>query len=1023
MRRRNLRRPIKEKEPEKIIIYSGKSPTEREVKSRGYVRTISSVIADIDSEIYLNHFSVNALKQHAEWMDTKWVVFMEKLEKQKLKLKLKRKVKKSIKIPRIHRWRGIPKFTGQSIRPSQKFGNTILARFLTLQSKYVRYIDKAYDVKKNTSDKVKNARKVYAKHITYYTDFIDNYYEIWGCTKSLISNLIKSGYLDYVILIFKRELSINNIIDTVFIEKYINVNLITKDIYDKLLNNGLDLSSDIRILLTMSNEQAILKNIDNLNTESIILKNVFKYNKFSSVIDKLINLQIIPSDKKSIDSYYKTCNIGVLVSLLKNNKLKFSQVKFNSLFKKTKTVTLNKFRRRRYDSRYYKLYNPTLDSKRKEVDTFLELLISKNIKIPYSIPFHEYLKSSSNLDSIVRILDSNKIIEYPFDNKFGKLYSKLSNSHSNGSVKNIKSHPWDKIITRVIKSDNIELFKKILDYNLLMIEELHQQAKSSNYISMAITNNSRNIAKYMIKDLKMKFLNYNSRTLWGWRINSVPEAQIIKNIKLITELGIPICQSMLTTMFENKKNKVVEYLIDEVKLTLCKSHLQYIQIMDNMHFNKYMDLLKIDKLKLINSLVKNPTEIYRWYRRTNGLKDSVNKNKNITSIIEEQKPIDKKKIAKRTAIIAITNNNSRLFSSLVSKYKFDIDLKNIIKIINNKKYSCKNHVLYNIIKKRPELLNQIKEGDDDIKLKLLTTGINEASVTAVNIKHFAELDVNINLDLIGDLFDKAYTRSWYRGDRLDYAQIVALTKLIHLLPEFKDVSNTKELPNSENKNKYEDLKKVILHLLTRSDGIKVLNKLCTDKLNFFEMISMKDIYTACLIDINKYNNITNTLLVLNKISTCKNIQITPFIWTLIKILEQYRMANGNLNYWNKFSVKSKDILKILGFCKQITKEDKEYFKTRFKGKRPKIVNYEILLSELPDNYNNYTRFIDVNENKILNNNDEMDIALDEAAQEIIQEMQEKIDVDINSDEDVYEDINSDVDSEENDGMKIIKTTY
>jgi hypothetical protein len=57
------------------------------------------------------------------------------------------------------------------------------------------------------------------------------------------------------------------------------------------------------------------------------------------------------------------------------------------------------------------------------------------------------------------------------------------------------------------------------------------------------------------------------------------------------------------------------------------------------------------------------------------------------------------------------------------------------------------------------------------------TPINKASVTAVNIKHFAELDVNINLDLIGDLFDKAYTRSWYRGDRLDSAQIVALTKL------------------------------------------------------------------------------------------------------------------------------------------------------------------------------------------------------------------------------------------------------
>jgi hypothetical protein len=951
---------------QKNTRYDGTTlPTKAKVTGWGYFKTVSALIPKMNSEIYQTCLQKDVLEKHGNWLDEEWVKFQAKLEKEKVAKTRKTKYKRKIVARKRRSRRRGGNMTKNTIQPSMAFANKVLNRFSQLQIKTLEKIDElALRQEKKTkrppklsrNERIALLRKEYAKNITYYTDFVRNYHEIYGTTKQLVSSLLKANALDFIVLFY---LTSSDEEKTVFVKKYIDHNLIDVDNYDYLVQNGLQLSEDIRLFLSLSDKDTIKNELTIRFDEKEILAHLNLIDH-KSVLKYLVHQNIIPHDKKTIKTYFKKTNLKLLTPIIAAGKYKPTQTDINSVFKPPKQTK----KRRYYWSRRNK-FNQSLSKKFTDVDRFIRTLIKQNIKVPYSKPFHDYLLEHGDLDIITYILDTQHKEGYPYDKRFEKLRSSVS-------LKRIGYHrtAWDGMIRTIIEEDDVDNFKKAIDYNLIMIEELHH---NNLYLIRAIKEDATQIAKYMMEELRVKLLNYNPTSIWGWSFYRVPQNQMINNLRFMREHGIPIDYSILSTALNNGKHYVVSFLVDEAGFKLNKSHTQHIKKMSVKNFNKYADLIGLNKVKMLNSLAKAKKEHRYYWRRKRG--DQKKQNAIVLNIITSQPRAEKKKLARKIAMIAMSNNNPALFSTLKSRYKFGYTLKELQTIVSRKAYTCGNHKLYlSIQKTQPELVEEIKKSPNDFKVKLLTAGMTESNLTTENIQHLIDIGTEIDIELVKTLYAVGLNENngwgWYHDNtKLSSKQLLAMAKLMRSLPEYKTRDPDK-------------LTKITNFLLNKR-GMNLVNTLCSKTYNLYSSLSLKEIYSACLSNITQQYNLTDSMSML--LNTAKNKEITPLVWSIIRLGIQYTEANDN---WRKVKPTATQITKLLSVQPQISQEDLGYFKAFTKSQKFQVIEYEKLDEEIPDNYDFYERNIAIMEERGDMDSEDMEAALANAEIEIINDLGE-----------------------------------
>jgi hypothetical protein len=1000
------------------------APTKSDVARWSYYKRVSRVIGDLNEQTYRLFLAPEILAKHFIWMNQEWEKVQKTLNKPRIQ---KKKVNRRARQIRT-------RITKNTTKPSLSFSNKVVNRYVQLIKKSNEDIKKLSvppevetkpkrKPKLSRQDKIVQLKKKQCTYVTYLSDFIQVYYDFHGITKNLISALLKVNCLEYLFLYYnlyiadpknsddKTDKSKSDNSDKTdksksdksksdksksdksksdksksdrFVKLYIDPSLVDSDSYDRLLKEGIPVDRDIRIYLSVANKKEILKNLTEKFDSKEILSHLTAI-KHSSVMTELVRQGIISSGKATTKAHLKKLNLSIVIPIIKAGKYSPTITDINQLFK-PKTQK----RKRRYYWRRNPSYNTSLSNKTEEIEKILRIMIGRNIKIPYSKAIHTYLISHSDPDMICDIIDCQNNPDYPYDKKWEKMREsvKIHSSYYRRSSNNL--------LNDILESDDIDRFKKLIEYNILPISELHHQ---NRYLIKAITNGATEIATYMIDYLHVKLLNWNPRSLWGWNFSRRSEQMMIRDLNFMHRLGIPISSDILGTFLSNKKSKVVTFLLDVIGFKIDKSHLKYIKLMDIKSFNKYADEIGVDKLKMLSGLARAPKVAqhrYYWGRRRTV--DQKKKNAIALNIITQQPRNEKAKLAKKIGQIALNNNNPALYSTLKSRYRFGYTLKEVKSMVNRASYRCGDHKLLQTLKKsQTELIADLKKETNEFKIRMLTHGITRENMKTELAQNIIDLKMVPTEEMILNLIDTASSRDnnrWWgwEAPKISSDGRIFLTRIIRLLPEYK----TREP---------EKLKNIVLRLIQKN-GASMISTLSSKKYDLYSALTLNEIYTLCMQSMIQHKDIGTIIRILTGFT--KSHELTPMIWTLVRMGVQYTTAEDQ---WSRIRPTKNSINNISILQKEIVLEDRQFFSSYIGTNRKlKTVKYEKTPEETPEEFDFYVRFIANHERENDMDSDDLELALDEVEADILEELGDA-ELDVDS-------MMSDLDLEENEYLPL-----
>lgn len=915
-----------------------------------YSRLVKRVMGHLDDEFYNYYLSDEVMHRVSDYSDTAWKRDRATIERIKLRELTKPKPKR---VPRpqnangIRLHRRVRQRLGEKVQPSMKLGNNILTKFDQLIQKSFKQCSISFSTSKSAYGE---HSIMYQRFCNYYTNFVWTYYDMWGVSKNLINSLIRrrcTYFLEFLWTITSDKLDFVNMID---------IRLLNEDSYRELIDVGIDLDLRIKFLLAYGDEQRVLDKIENY-PKSEIMPNIDR-NRFDSLIPKLIELKILGSDKKSIDTYIMACHFDILIRLIRQGTIRLTQAQIRKIFAKPSTA-----KRRRYYFWRRTQYNQKLHRKT-NIFELLDAMIKRNITIPYSKALREYIISKGDLNMVKILLESKNIQGYVYNKSMDKL----------------KEGNWSRFTRNVIDKDNLYDLRCIINLGLVSICDLHQ---NMDYLAYAIRDGSTKCATYMALNLRVKICGYNTQTIWGWSsLRRHADASIVRSIELMMNLNIPIIESIFTKALIHKKTKTIEYLIENCGFKLGANHMRYIKEMDIANFNKYVGMIDIDKIKLVTSMARGyKPHRFIWAFKGNKAKQS-KKNMIVMNIISTQSSDKKKYIAKKVSMIALANYNSGLYRQLKARYKFDLDIKDVRSIISRTNYACGKQEFVNSIKTAsPDLFIKMKEFSNEDKIRIVTNNIRADDINDDIVDAIKGLRIVVNLDLIKTIYEKLLKGDgdrwwWNANDGLNSKKVPILAKLIRLAPEYKDTE-------SDTFNEY--MKYVI-----SKGGYNVMNLLCTKTRNHYQLFDRKDIYESCMSCITQQYQSTRALGILDRWVSDTN-ELTPAIWTVMRLSIIY-VINQNRWYIQNARMTAIRFNHLIRLEPRMTQDDYDYFDIarikKVNTKNIQIVEYDIQDDEKPDNYDFYLRdylnTIAREENNM--GTDEMELALQQAEKEIIDEL-------------------------------------
>ena len=941
---RNLK-PIAYKDLPDTMKGLRKQPAKNVITTYTYRSRVLHMIPHIDEVFYRHNLSGESLRRYCDIVDAEW---------QKDRDTIDRIIARGRKVQTVTKskygYRRCKRIGLQS-RPSLRFANQILNRLLSAS------VSNLNATTTKTFFKDSDSRMTYIKYAAksslYYNKYVWDYHSIWGLTQPLITSLLKAKNYGFLLYLWEIEPHSN------FISK-VQIGRIDRETYDELNELGIDLSSDIKYNIKFGDSDAIVQN----GYSQAELVRHLRHNDSDDLLGKLIANGCLSSDKKSIDEYIRKCELKILAAIVRSGR-KLSQFQIRKLF----AYTEPKKRHIRYY--YWCPYNQKLKGKHTEVCELFKALIEQNNSIPYSKAIQNYLyraDSKTALEMVYLLLDSKYIPNYPYN----KHLDKLVNGHWKGTVHSI------------IAEDRIYDLMKMIDLNLINMSDLHNDPK---FLAGAIVSNSRKCAIYMARDLRIKMCDYTVNTIWGWRgLANHPENKIQECLDLMVDLGIPIRNDVFESAVRRKKVKTMEYLMKNHNFELKTSHLRYIKKYDVANFNKYTKMLGVDKARLVVSMARGTKPDARSWRRRDEKEALTKRNKVILNIIASQPSEEKKKLAMRVGISALSNYNTALYSTLQTRYRFDIAIQDIKRIINNKNYSCGDHKWIMTIKKRsPTIYAELANLTNDEKVRMLTKGISrddsgEDIETIMN-----DIDVEADLALIQKVYEALLRTDHWWGDRteLTASGVRTIVKLLRTTAEYKNHTTNTDTADSANANAFARYAKYVMS----KSGYMVLQQLRTKSFNPYSFLDIKNVYESVMTAITQEHRIP-----LGLITKC-GLELTPAIWSVIRYASEYVIAEDR--WWaRRIKMTRAQIDNILQLESRMTQEDYDYYfkdlkvpKRKAAYTEPRIIVYDIEDDEKPSNYDFYVGAYVANLTRIERKEgaNEMELALEQAEKELLEE--------------------------------------
>ncbi len=799
--------------------------------------------------------------------------------------------------------------------------------------------------------------------------FVMNYYELFGATSNLMMKLLRNK-MWYLIAYINGMNEDPIILQKSMLRKVSHDDMIELHKIGYKFDKKSDLS--IKFLLNSRNVDEIMEKILSYPKKQI-LNNIYLI-KDMKLFDYLIDHDIIELNKKFIKKLHVSCNVSILNHLMNTRNIIPTNANIKNLFTKTnkKTILDKRFSRsRRRSKMYYRRKNLDLRTK-----SMMNVNTKKNDFKENIGQFIDNILRSDKIDFDPKPYIGNVLLHNKLYDVFYKLYLDEGNPKNINYNKKVSLILFKKYLMFLIENDELDKFKRLIDYNFLIVKEIHED---KNFIIQGIRHKSMKICKYLIDDLKVKCLSIRYSKLFGWSFADYDTDGIIDRIKFMKEIGVQIDNSLLSNAINYaKSDKILDYLIDEIGIKINKHHLTSLSECGYKKFIKYTKNLNLNLNTVIKGFItaKSGGRFRFYYGRESKSKNSLILK--LIALLPEKK--DKEKMTKKLmnySSLALSNGHANLFCSLWmrfhKKYDLSYDDKNLetffIKPLcafvlhkqngrvymsrENAEYSCVNIVntianyQTNDLK---ELLKKTLTQKDKLEIFCSDYHKIKDDRTQQMIQTIKEYEIDVDQELI-DFFIENFDGRQHRGERIHYSSELFIS-LIKMSKEY--ISNDKE-----------GLKKIITRLLCRGK-FDVIISVTTKTRDLVNLISRKELYASLL---DTYYRSEMSSDVIRFIARYKE-KLSPYLFTIL--VTGHLSRDANYEVWNKKQLTNKDIDKLIEIQNEITEDDHKHIRDLFYNhrcdgrnkkylsnfNRLQIVKYEPTNDEIPDMIGVYTNMID-----------------------------------------------------------------
>ena len=757
-----------------------------------------------------------------------------------------------------------------------------------------------------------------------------DYFFVFGKSKIMINNMIQNKMWSMIDLI-------NNITPITYQD--INLKIMNEYEIESLNNLGIYFTENMRSLFLYNKAEFIIKYIEDneLFTKYISFKDLC-YVKDSIVLKYLIDNNMISLKKNDIKKYHSKCKLFLVNYLIENNLIDETLNLIKLIFKKDQ---ISKIDKKDKNINYHRRYM----SYRK-----LKLLNANYNKNALSNEFKNYI---SKYISLVNIIPNIKCVKNCF--MFNKCYNEFIDLIGLKEEKSfsLESREQYELFNYCAKIDDLDKFKILLDKKIIMITDLH---KNIEYMSNGIKYNATKICKYMIDELKIKYINYTETSMWGWSLNRVSDTEIIKNIRFMHDLGIPLVDTLLTKLLKRRRSvDLILTLINDFGYKINKSHMEYIKCYSFNAFKKLTKNIDYNKKTMILSLLKINLGPNSWrYSRYIGAK-----NKIAFNLIAKLNNKEKEKLLPKYISNAIITNNFAAAKLLKQKFNIDPDYNLIKTLVKDNKIKQTGCDIINMLispKTAKKDINNLKKYFDDSEISsLFMYNIDRYSYflyNKKNIKILKKLKLQIEMSDFLKLFNNV--DMYYESTRETGIKIYMFSEIIKLHKLYKDCDE-------------DFFKNLTEEIASEPMGIPLLLKLNDNDHDFIKYITGANINSMLLYQLT-FKLVTHINIITNNF---KHL-ITPYTYKII--CTGLKACKLNQNRWTNVigTITSNEISQLQLNEKRILEEDYEYLKSIIKPKHImknfKIIPmYEPVKDEIPEDLDAY---MNININLNMNNDDD-----------------------------------------------------
>ncbi len=767
---------------------------------------------------------------------------------------------------------------------------------------------------------VKNTGNILSgTRVCIYMIIID-YYDVVGKSSMLINELIRCRMWPILDMINQR---------TLIKSKEINLLNISDDQMNELKNINVKIKYDETYIFNKQSFEQIKEYLKQKYLDYVPL-NIFNKIKDEKIIKYLCEEKKILLTRKSIRYYHQECYLELINYLMEKDLIKIKNSDILCIFKsknRDKKVYNNGrvfaprkiYRHRNYND------NAISIGFENSIDKYIKNVQSKGFNIPmksYTISVFMQNRKYDLLIDLIGIIDEKFKIE-----KWSKL----------------------QLFVHCAKNDDLDRFKILLNKKIIMINELHQK---SRYITNSIKLNAFKIVKYIVNELKVKFiftsLHQISNSYWRKGSESV---EIIKTkLKFLKEIEVQFPKILIVNALLHSVD-LVEVLINEFDIKIEKNQLKYLKSVGINKFKQYTKDVKFNKKIYIKKLINlyNPREgvyygrNYRWNRRINT--NSKNKKYSRLAINLLSTLPDKLIYAQKCAIFAINCGNGIALDLINKKYEIKYDMEQIKTSIKSLKNT---HAVISILE------NLSKYYPEELVRNLITAEEFEKKLCK-NIDDYYNIDfdkiVKFKIQLSVVFLEKIITCSDYVLNHEDKNEtVIAIV-----------TTNERYINNDL------EYDKEVYGLLCKSsifaDIFFIINN---EQHNFVKYLTKQSLHDMFLNTIASGYGIENMIAMIEKHFVHL---LTPYVYTIINIGMNARKNNYDLWKYNVLSYES--VIKILKMYGHITKADfNEIFNVKYNLSKNQITementfqildNYQEVPEDIPENYKFYEDMANIN---------------------------------------------------------------